>query len=155
MMFLKRHTIANIACILLGCITPSAAAASDIDDLTMLLQEFLGAAHEQTAHQRFWADDLVYTSSDGTRFGKAEILAGFAESEPSDESPTVAYSAADVDIRVFGDAAIVAFKLVGTPSDGTDIREYFNTGTFMKREGTWQVVAWQATSIPRAALATD
>lgn len=155
MKFKKRHAIANVACILLGVSTLSVAAASDVDDLTALLHEFLHAAHIQTAHERFWAEDLVYTSSNGTRFGKAEILAGFAESEPSDELPAVAYSAAEIDVRVFGDAAIVAFRLVGTPSDGTDILEYFNTGTFMKREGTWQVVAWQATSIPRAALVSD
>ncbi len=26
---------------------------------------------------------------------------------------------------------------------------YFNTGTFLKREGKWQAVAWQATIIPK------
>jgi len=25
---------------------------------------------------------------------------------------------------------------------------YFNTGTFLRRNGAWQVVAWQATAIP-------
>jgi hypothetical protein len=26
--------------------------------------------------------------------------------------------------------------------------EYFNTGTFRKRDGEWRAVAWQATRIP-------
>jgi hypothetical protein len=36
----------------------------------------------------------------------------------------------------------VAFRLV------TATQQYFNTGTFVKREGRWQAVAWQATKIP-------
>ena len=56
-------------------------------------------------------------------------------------------------MRVYGDTAIVAFKLVGTPADtseDTDVLYYFNTGTFLKRDGVWRVVAWQATKIPSA-----
>ena len=140
-------------CLLVGISSLQVAVASDRGELTVLLQEFLAAAHEKSAHQRFWADDLVYTSSGGMRFGKSEILDGFKES--SDERPSVSYSAEDIDIRVYGAAAIVAFKLVGQPSDGPDVLEYFNTGTFLKREGRWQVVAWQATVIPSAADSPD
>ena len=57
--------------------------------------------------------------------------------------------------RVFvvgdGDAAVVAFKLVGVPANGTETLYYYNTGTFLKRNGTWKAVAWQATKIPSAA----
>ena len=38
--------------------------------------------------------------------------------------------------------AVVAFRLVSEP------QQYFNTGTFVKRGGRWQAVAWQATKIP-------
>jgi hypothetical protein len=37
---------------------------------------------------------------------------------------------------------------VGTPDDGSEAKNYFNTGTFLKRGGNWQAVAWQATVIP-------
>lgn len=127
------------------------ASATDSDDLEVLLNEFLAAADEEGAHQRFWADDLVYTSSDGTRFGKAEILSGFDSAEPTDEAPEITYSADETSIRVFDDTAIVTFKLVGRPtdkSDAVDVLYYYNTGTFLKRDGVWQVVAWQATKIP-------
>ena len=133
---------------LLGVFSLAAAAASEVDELTALLNDFLGAAHQRAAHETFWADDLVYTSSNGTRFGKAEILADFEEDSPSDEPPAVAYSAADIDVRVFDATAVVTFRLVGKPADGSDVLEYFNTGTFRKRGGNWQVVAWQATRIP-------
>lgn len=119
------------------------------------LQDFLARADKRDAHTSFWADDLVYTSSSGERFDKAFILSGFdTETSENDEAdataPAMRYSGEDVDIRLYGDTAIVAFKLVGTPSDGALRLEYFNTGTLLKRNGVWQVVAWQATKIPAA-----
>ena len=44
--------------------------------------------------------------------------------------------------------AVVAFKLVGTPRNGSEPLYYYNTGTFLKRDDVWKVVAWQATRIP-------
>ncbi|MEL7187209.1 MAG: nuclear transport factor 2 family protein [Pseudomonadota bacterium] len=129
----------------------SGAHASDRDDLEAKLHAFLANSDTKAAHVSFWADDLVYTSSNGTRFGKAELLSGFENAEPPDAPAATVYSAADVDIRVYGDAAVVAFKLVGTPTDATAADEttyYFNTGTFLKRDGEWRAVAWQATIIP-------
>ena len=58
------------------------------------------------------------------------------------------YSGEEVDVRLYDDTAVVVFKLVGTPSDGSEVLYYYNTGTFVKRDGAWQVVAWQATKIP-------
>lgn len=145
----------GIIVILSGLLSWSGAAASDADDLTAMLQEFLEAVHTRAAHQVFWANDLVYTSSNGTRFGKTEILAGFADEDAADRPPAVAYSAQDVDVRVFDKAAVIAFRLVAEPSDDADVLEYFNTGTFLKREGSWQVVAWQATAIPSGAEEAD
>lgn len=128
----------------------SAALAADADELAALVDEFLATAHHRAAHERFWADDLVYTSSSGQRFGKAEILDGFDSADASaDEPPAVVYSGEDVNVRVYGTTAVVTFKLVGTPADRPDsVDLYFNTGTFVKRDGTWKVVAWQATKIP-------
>jgi ketosteroid isomerase-like protein len=129
------------------------SVASDVDDLTDMLNTFLAGSNTEAAHASFWADELVYTSSAGLRFGKPEIMAGFEGAEETDEAPQAVYSATEIDIRVYGDTAIVAFRLVGTPtaeSDGNDVEYYFNTGTFLRRNGTWQVVAWQATRIPPA-----
>lgn len=127
------------------------AAASDADDLERLLQEFLANAHRGAAHERFWAEDLVYSSSAGKRFGKAEILQGFESAVDDGSAPDTVYRGEAVDVRVYGDTAVVAFRLVGTPSDGEgEVQQYYNTGTFVKRDGTWRAVAWQATKIPAA-----
>ena len=94
-------------------------------------------------HDRFWADDLIYTASAGRRIGKAQIMhevreEAAAPSSPTDETAT--YSAEDIRIQQYGTTAIVAFRLVGTTKKGekTEIANYLNSGTFLKRDGKWQ-----------------
>ena len=142
--------LASVLAICAGLCAP--AAASDREDIERLLHEFLASSHQRAAHLVFWADDLVYTSSNGTRFGRAEIVSGFDEAPESTQTPAVVYSGDQVDIRLYGDTAIVAFRLIGTPADAADDasqNRYYNTGTLLKRDGAWQVVAWQATKIPQ------
>jgi hypothetical protein len=143
--------MSGTAVLMLSCLIASApmAVADDTDDLTALLHEFLARVSERETHDRFWASELIYTSSSGTRTTKAEIMSGFDESDgDEDDEAAPAYSAEDIHIQTYGATAVVAFRLVATSAGGAD-QEYFNTGTFLKRDGEWQVVAWQATSIPQ------
>ena len=147
-----RQLLALVSLMLVG----SPALASDTDDLTAMLHEFLAGASvgDVSAHDKFWSDDLVYTSSNGTRTDKAAIIEGMSQAADADDSDdsgqSVIYTGEDVQVDVYGTTAIVAFKLVGTPQGNNDsaIAYYFNTGTFIKRDGDWSVVAWQATKIP-------
>jgi len=121
--------------------------------LSQLLHEFMEGASENdpAMHDRFWAEDLIYTSSSGERFGKAEIMAGFEQEENTDtDGPTVTYSAVDIQIQPYGDVAVVTFRLVGKTEtgEGLQIDHYLNSGTFVKRDGQWKVVNWQATKVP-------
>ncbi|MCH9696250.1 MAG: nuclear transport factor 2 family protein [Gammaproteobacteria bacterium] len=129
------------------------ASASDTDELETLTRAFLANSHLQEAHAGFWSEELIYTSSAGLRFGKQDIMQGFeGDDEPADE-PGMTYSGEEFDIRMHGDTAVVAFKLVGRPADGAESAQvlyYFNTGTFLKRDGHWRAIAWQATRIPPA-----
>jgi hypothetical protein len=127
------------------------ALAGDAEEVLGMLDEFLANAGTASAHERFWADDLVYTSSRGTRTTKSEIMSSFeGVEEDGGEEPGPVYSAEEVQLKWYGDTAVVAFKLVATPHDDSPVDYYFNTGTFLKREGEWRVVAWQATKIPPA-----
>jgi hypothetical protein len=139
---------ARLLMILLAVTASPLANSADADDLTGMLHAFLDGVNTAEAHDRFWADDLVYTSSSGTRTDKAEIMSGFGDSpeERSDEAGPV-YGAEDIRINVYGTTAVVAFRLVANNADAT-VQHYLNTGTFLKRNGMWQVVAWQATQIP-------
>jgi ketosteroid isomerase-like protein len=137
-----------------ACGLSAQTAAPDAAELTKLLQDFLAGAgrNDAAVHERFWADDLIYTSSTGRRIGKADILREVREEGPPKKGDeTVAYTAEDIRIQQYGDTAIVAFRLVGTTEDkGTKkIANYLNTGTFLRRDGQWQVVAWQATVMPK------
>ena len=122
------------------------AFADDEADLRMLLDDFLAGVSEAETHDRFWADDLIYTSSAGTRTSKAEIMKGF-DDEDADEEAGPSYGAEDVRIQLYGTTAVVAFRLVAS-ADDAETQQYLNTGTFLKRDGIWQVVAWQATKMP-------
>ena len=153
---MKRILLSTIILLSIACGLP-AQTAPDAADLTKLLQDFLaGASRNDVAmHDRFWADDLIYTASAGNRKGKADIMREVrAEGppKPGDESPV--YTAEDIRIQQYGDTAIVAFRLVSTSSekDGTKkVANYLNSGTFLKRNGKWQVVNWQATVVPNEA----
>jgi hypothetical protein len=132
-----------------------AQTAPDGPALTSLLKEFLDGASRNDAamHDRFWAKDLIYTGSSGRRIGKADIMRDTRSAPaPRPADPATAYSAEDIRIQQYGTTAIVAFRLVGTTRRGgkTETANYLNTGTFLKRNGKWQVVSWQATRMPRS-----
>ncbi|MEK6374751.1 MAG: DUF4440 domain-containing protein [Acidobacteriota bacterium] len=127
----------------------------DVAELTKLLDTFLAGASGNDAgvHDRFWADDLIYTGSAGRRTGKADILRDIRSAPPAKpDAPTTTFTAEEVRVQQYGDAAIVAFRLVGTTVDGgrTIVSKYLNSGTFLDRNGKWQVVSWQATKVPRS-----
>src|SRR5262249_39458521 len=126
----------------------------DSAELTRLLKEFLDGASRNDAavHDRFWADDLIYTGSAGRRIGKADIMRGQrSAAPPRPGGPSTTYTAEDIRVQQYNDTAIVAFRLVGTArrAGTTEVTNYLNTGTFLKRDGKWQVVSWQSTRMPR------
>jgi ketosteroid isomerase-like protein len=136
-------------------VTAETPPAADAAELTKLLREFLaGASRDDAAmHDRFWAEEVIYTGSGGKRRGKPEIMQDVraAGKKPKADEPQTTYTAEDIRIQQYGDTAIVAFRLVGTTEKkegGSEVKNYLNTGTFLKRNGKWQVVAWQATVLP-------
>lgn len=148
-----RRIVLSIITVLVLCPVLHAQTAPDAAELTKLLNDFLAGASKNDAamHERFWADDLIYTGAVGRRVGKANIMADLRKSPtPARPTPTPTYTAEEIRIQQYGTTAIVAFRLVSTveATGKTEVTKYFNTGTFLKRNGKWQVVAWQATKIP-------
>lgn len=156
------HSIA--ACVLwLGLfLAAPAAVARDgvplddspvVGEITAMLHDFLANVGEAAAHDRFWAADLVYTSSDGVVNSKAGIMKGFdppaatAEDADAPVEPEVRYTAEDILVRPFGDSAALTFRLVSQSADGARTG-FRNSGMLVRRGGQWQVVTWQATRIP-------
>ena len=147
---MKRFFLSALAVIVLFS-SAVKADAPDAEALTAMLKEFLAGAsvNDLDAHDRFWAEDLIYTSSSGQRFGKSAIVDRNAPPEEPQDEPSTVYSAEDIQINQYGDTAIVAFRLVGKQADPPEVLQYLNTGTFLRRDGAWKVVAWQATKVPQ------
>jgi ketosteroid isomerase-like protein len=139
----------RILALALALTAPASAIADNGDALKRLLSEFLAGAHDPTVHEAFWADDLVYTSSAGERYGKAAILERLADA-PARETPAPDYRGEDIEVRVEGRTAVVTFRLVADLPNGST-RSYFNTGVFRHDDGGWRAFAWQATAIPGEA----
>src|SRR5204863_9800385 len=111
---MKRILLSAILLVSFAC-GLRAVSAPDGAELTKLLKDFLAGAgrNDIAMHERFWADDLIYTSALGRRKGKADILRELREEKPpkpGDE--TAVYSAEEIRIQQYGDTAIVAFRLV-------------------------------------------
>lgn len=140
------------------------------NQIRILLDEFLAHVDEAAMHERFWADELVYTGSSGAKRTKQEIVASVKKSEeeakaaatPAATAPESAataepatvqkpagrdfYAAEEVQVRQFGAAMVLNFRLVHHLPDGkTDL--YRNSGVFVRKKAGWQVVSWQATKI--------
>lgn len=135
------------------CALTANAQSGEDAKLRKMLDEFLSGAGRNDAaiHDRFWADDLIYTRGSGQRVGKADIMSSVRSAQtvkPGD--PMNVYTSEDVRINLYGNTAVVAFRLVGTTNDAGKLTvvRFYNTGVFVKRKGEWRVVAWQATRIP-------
>jgi hypothetical protein len=144
-------TLVSVTLLLLLAITVSAQTAPDAAELTKLLNDFLAGAsrNDVAVHERFWADDLIYTRSAGRRVNKAEVMHDVRTAPaPKPTDPKTIYTAEDIRIQQYGNTAVVAFRLVATTEK--NVANLLNSGTFVKRNGKWQVVNWQSTRMPRA-----
>jgi ketosteroid isomerase-like protein len=155
-----RGLIALIALLLIPIAVPrstpaqSSAEPGTPRELTAMLNQFLqDAARDNAAgFDSFFADDVIYTRSAGVITTKAEIMKSVSGPHQPVLEITTTYSAEDVTVHGYGDMAVVAFRLVSREDHSAgkppSISSYRNTGTFLKRNGRWQVVAWQSTKIP-------
>ena len=94
---------------------------------------------------RILADDLTYTHSSGRLETKAQFLAAlqsglrFEAIEPE-----------EVLVRVYGDAGVATGRAqmrVRSQDRQSSFAVRFTT-VYVKREGRWQMVAWQSTRLP-------
>lgn len=113
----------------------------------MLLRDFLVAvAHgDKKVFEKFFADDVIYTSSSGVTMDKAGVMKTIGAHAETGSKAT--YRAEDITVHPYEATVVVNFRMVmDDENDGQRETACFrNTGTFLKRGGQWQVVAWHAT----------
>ena len=126
-------------------------AASDAVSLTKTLNDFLAGAtvNDHKIHDNFWAEELVYTSSSGTRYGKQELMANVKQSNKvTIELAPVIYSAEAVKLTPLGTNMVLTFTLVATDTKTQQVTQrYLNSGVMVWRNNRWQAVNWQATKM--------
>jgi ketosteroid isomerase-like protein len=148
--------LASLGLVLCSVATGSAIGQTKAaEEVTTLLREFISGAGsgDRVLFDKFFADDVIYTRATGVVITKADIMASFGKPAPASEGKS-SYSAEDITVHEYGDTVIVAFRLVGRTDHGdgnVETTRYRNTGTFLRRNGKWQVVGWQATKISEPA----
>lgn len=146
-----RRIIFVVAVTLAASVATRPAETTPAQEVKALLLEFMDAAgrNDRAVFDKFFADDVIYTRSTGAVITKADIMAALGKAPPTADEKTT-YSAEDITVHLYDASAVVAFQLVGRTErkNGTTETTYYrNTGTLVKRDGRWQVVAWQATKI--------
>lgn len=127
----------------------ASAQAPDTAGAKAAVDHFLYGASisDASIHNNFWADDLTYTSSRGTRFGKNELMSGMQGSTPiAEDAVTTWFSAEDVELKTYGEMVVINFTLISKNTDGDVVGRHLNTGVLVFRDDRWQAVNWNATT---------
>jgi ketosteroid isomerase-like protein len=97
--------------------------------------------------ERYLADTYIFTAPDGTTQNKAQFIEELKSGALKMESS----KNADMKVQVYGDTAVVTYRSTDKGTDkGTDISGHYRwTDVFVKRNGRWQIVSTQGTSIAK------
>jgi len=103
---------------------------------------------DMKALEAIYADELIYTHSNASVDDKKSYLAGIKSGKFDYKS----IKRPEENIRVFGDTAVVTGRAeISVRADGND--RQLNSRylvLWIKRNGAWQVAAWQSTPVPKA-----
>lgn len=131
----------------------SRSEVNSMRTVLLMLRDFLNAVgrgreSDRQIFESFFADDVIYTSSTGITINKDEIMKILDVRSPNRFKGTC--TAEDITVHPYDDVVVVNFCMVMQSENRgrLEISYFRNTGTFVKRSGRWQVVAWQATRAP-------
>jgi ketosteroid isomerase-like protein len=113
-------------------------ASEQLDEASLMKKD-------RATMERYYAEDYMYTHSNGTVLNKTQEI---AESMSSDQAWT-AHKSDDVKVRVYGTVAIVTglSTLTGSSKSYVPGPRRF-TEVWVKRNGRWQMVGGQSTLVP-------
>jgi ketosteroid isomerase-like protein len=151
MKFVRMVMVVAVVCSMAVAGARAQAKGNATEEVTALLREFIAGAGsgDRAIFEKFFADDVIYTRATGIVITKADIMGNLGKPAAASEGKS-SYSAEDITVHEYGDTVIVAFRLEGRTEHGdgkVEQAHYRNTGTFLRRNGRWQAVAWQATKI--------
>ncbi len=96
--------------------------------------------------KKIYADDLTYTHTSAAKDTKQSMI----EALETGRLNYTAMDASDVKIRVYGDTAILTGKAKVEVVSGGNALTFglIFTDVYTKKDGQWQMVAWQSTRLP-------
>jgi ketosteroid isomerase-like protein len=131
--------------------TPATAASpsENVEQAVLRMEEELRVAitkSDTKTYSRLLGDDYVFTNQDAVLRTKAQMVSAY-------DSGSLKYESIKFDeikVHPYGDTAVVTGRSTQTGKDnGKDIRGQFRyTRVYVKRQGSWQLVATQSTRIP-------
>jgi hypothetical protein len=123
------------------------AAAEPVAELTEMQHQIARAvvAGDREGWSRFIHPEWRVTHVDGGVLTKAQVLEMVFGTTPG---PLVQNSVDEIEVRLFGDAAVVTGRTTAQSREGVQIVLRF-TDFVVKRKDRWQVVASQATALPK------
>jgi ketosteroid isomerase-like protein len=127
---------------------PAKSADNSVEQTLMKIERDALAAvlkKDIPAFGRIFADDAVVITPDGSTQTKAQLLADLKSGDLVIESSEIS----DLKVRAYGDTAVVTYLTTDKGKyKGNDISgRYRWTDVFVRRGGTWQIVAGHGTPI--------
>ena len=100
------------------------------------------------ALDRIYADDIMVTAPIGICVDKPAVM---SEIRMAAEKAVIGrYDKDDLKVRVYGDTAVSSYRMTAWATvEGTEMkRQLCITNVWMKRNGSWQIVARHTASLP-------
>lgn len=99
---------------------------------------------------RIIADDWIAIDGAGVVITKSQLLERVAAAPFRFDS----HRFDEINLRIFGDAAIVMGQLSGRVGDGDEVCELLQryTRVYLRRENLWRAVATQVTVVPKQSM---
>ena len=142
-------TILFVTILALVCVLPVWAQSAAEKELIKIENDWNTAAvnHDGKFLEQLYATEYLSTDHTGKTFNKAEDI------KASTDPKTVVTSAvlSDLKVHIYGQTAVVTgLNTVKSTTDGKDDSgAYWFTDVYVKRDGRWQCVATQGTTVAK------
>ncbi len=100
------------------------------------------------ALDRIYADDIMVTAPIGICVDKPAVMTEVRQA--AEKAVLGWYDKDDLKVRAYGDTAVSSYRMTAEATfEGTEIkRQLCITNVWMKRNGSWQIVARHTASLP-------
>jgi hypothetical protein len=130
---------------MLAAVLTAAGAVAELEDMQHQLARAV-VAGDREGWSKFIDPEWRVTHVDGSVLTKAQVLEMVFGQKPG---PVIENAVDEIDVRLFGDAAVVTGRTTAQSREGLRVVLRF-TDFVVRRNGRWQVVGSQATTLARA-----